>query len=93
MTNLELEAGKMELIREIANINSNKMLANVRKRLYDVLRPTYPYKTEESKRLTQNMIRKYAGSWDDTRSADEIIDDIYDARLSHKDNCINPFDE
>lgn len=93
MTNLELEAGKMELIREIANINSNTMLENVRKRLRDVLKPTYFHKTEESKQLTKNMIKKYAGSWDDSRSTDEIIEDIYRARLSHKDNNINLFDE
>lgn len=93
MTNLELEAGKMELIREIANIDSNAMLENVRKRLRDVLKPTFPRKANDSKRLTKLMIKKYAGVWDDNRSSDEIIDDIYAARFSNKDNNISLFDE
>lgn len=41
-------------------------------------------KTKE-KDITEEMISKYSGTWKDSRSTEEIISDIYNARSSAKD--------
>ncbi|MDR1005133.1 MAG: hypothetical protein LBL97_09080 [Prevotellaceae bacterium] len=92
MTHLELETNKMELIRAIANIKSDTVLANVKERLNDILKRNVSTETD-SKQLTERMIKKFAGKWKDNRSSDEIISDIYNSRISNKESIINPFDE
>ena len=87
MSSLELEAGKLELIREIVNINSSTALESLRKYMNSI--PT----AADSKLLTKRMLAKYAGSWKDNRDSDEINDDIYASRLSRKEENFSPFDE
>lgn len=90
MTSVEIEIGKMELIREIMDINSGTTLKSLKSYLKELL---HKDNTSQRNILTRQMINKYAGSWDDNRSTNEIIDDIYDARLSHRTNSVSPFDE
>lgn len=95
MTSLELEAGKLELIQEIVNINSGAALESLRKYMKEVLNKDsspHPAATD-SKQLTKHMLAKYAGSWKDSRDADEIINDIYASRMSQNDTASSPFDE
>ena len=79
MSSLELEAGKLELIREIVNINSSTALESLRKNMKEVMNNNSHYIPTEadSKLLTKRMLAKYAGSWKDNRDSDEINDDIY----------------
>ena len=79
MSSLELEAGKLELIREIVNINSSTALESLRKYMKEVLnKNSHSIPTAaDSKLLTKRMLAKYAGSWKDNRDSDEINDDIY----------------
>jgi hypothetical protein len=91
MNSLELEAGKMELIRTIVNINSGATLSAVKELLKDYLKKN-PTTSVSKKHLTEYMIKKYSGSWEDNRSADEIVKDIYSNRISHIDMNISPFD-
>ena len=93
MSSLELEAGKLELIREIVNINSST--ACLRKYMKEVLnKNSHSIPTAaDSKLLTKRMLAKYAGSWKDNRDSDEINDDIYASRLSRKEENFSPFDE
>ena len=91
MSSLELEAGKLELIREIVNINSSTALESLRKYLN---KNSHSIPTAaDSKLLTKRMLAKYAGSWKDNRDSDEINDDIYASRLSRKEENFSPFDE
>lgn len=39
----------------------------------------------KEKDITEEMIDKYSGSWKDSRSAEEIIADIYNNRCSTKE--------
>lgn len=90
MSSLELEAGKLELIREIVNINSSTALESLRK----YMKNSHSIPTAaDSKLLTKRMLAKYAGSWKDNRDSDEINDDIYASRLSRKEENFSPFDE
>ena len=93
MSSLELEAGKLELIREIVNINSSTALESLRKYMKEVLnKNSHSIPTAaDSKLLTKRMLAKYAGSWKD--NSDEINDDIYASRLSRKEENFSPFDE
>lgn len=95
MSSLELEAGKLELIREIVNINSSTALESLRKYMKEVLnKNSHSIPTAaDSKLLTMRMLAKYAGSWKDNRDSDEINDDIYASRLSRKEENFSPFDE
>lgn len=95
MSSLELEAGKLELIREIVNINSSTALESLRKYMKEVLnKNSHSIPTAaDSKLLTKRMLAKYAGSWKDNRDSDEINDDIYASRLSRKEENFSPFDE
>ena len=94
MSSLELEAGKLELIREIVNISSTA-LESLRKYMTEVLnKNSHSIPTAaDSKLLTKRMLAKYAGSWKDNRDSDEINDDIYASRLSRKEENFSPFDE
>lgn len=78
MSSLELEAGKLELIREIVNINSSTALESLRKYMKEVLnKNSHSIPTAaDSKLLTKRMLAKYAGSWKDNRDSDEI-NEIY----------------
>ena len=69
MSSLELEAGKLELIREIVNINSSTALESLRKYMKEVLnKNSHSIPTAaDSKLLTKRMLAKYAGSWKDNR--------------------------
>lgn len=95
MSSLELEAGKLELIREIVNINSSTALESLRKYMKEVLnKNNHSISTAaDGKLLTKRMLAKYAGSWKDNRDSDEINDDIYASRLSRKEENFSPFDE
>ena len=93
MSSLELEAGKLELIREIVNINSSTALESLRKYMKEVLNKNSHSIAADSKLLTKRMLAKYAGSWKDNRDSDEINDDIYASRLSRKEENFSPFDE
>lgn len=95
MSSLELEAGKLELIREIVNIDSSTALESLRKYMKEVLnKNSHSIPTAaDSKLLTKRMLAKYAGSWKDNRDSDEINDDIYASRLSRKEENFSPFDE
>ena len=75
MSSLELEAGKLELIREIVNINSSTALESLRKYMKEVLnKNSHSIPTAaDSKLLTKRMLAKYAGSWKDNRDSDEIM--------------------
>lgn len=86
MNTLQLEAERMEIIREITHC-SESMLNRVRA----LLRAEKKQATDKT--LTQRMIAKYAGAWEDNRNADDIINDIYNSRLSHKEETISPFDK
>ena len=88
MSSLELEAGKLELIREIVNINSSTALESLRKYMKEVLnKNSHSIPTAaDSKLLTKR-------SWKDNRDSDEINDDIYASRLSRKEENFSPFDE
>lgn len=92
MSSLELEAGKLELIREIVNINSSTALESLRKYMKEVLnKNSHSILTAaDSKLLTKRMLAKYAGSWKDNRDSDEINDDIYASRLSRKKKTLAP---
>ena len=74
MSSLELEAGKLELIREIVNINSSTALESLRKYMKEVLnKNSHSIPTAaDSKLLTKRMLAKYAGSWKDNRDSDEM---------------------
>ena len=71
MSSLELEAGKLELIREIVNINSSTALESLRKYMKEVLnKNSHSIPTAaDSKLLTKRMLAKYAGSWKDNRDS------------------------
>ncbi len=92
MSSLELEAGKLELIREIVNINSSTALESLRKYMKEVLnKNSHSIPTAaDSKLLMKRMLAKYAGSWKDNRDSDEINDDIYASRLSEKKKTLAP---
>lgn len=91
MSSLELEAGKLDLIREIVNINSSAVLDSLRKYMKEVLDKNS--KAVDSQLLTKRMLAKYAGSWKDSRNSDEINQDIYTSRLSRKEEGLSCFDE
>lgn len=39
----------------------------------------------KEKDITEEMINKYSGTWKDSRSTEEIINDIYNSRCCTKD--------
>ena len=86
MSSLELEAGKLELIREIVNINSSTALESLRKYMKEVL-------NKNSHSIPTAADSKLLTSWKDNRDSDEINDDIYASRLSRKEENFSPFDE
>ncbi len=86
MNTLQIEAERMEVIREIAHC-SESMLNRIRALLRTERKRT------ADQTLTQSMVAKYAGAWEDDRDTDEIISDIYNSRLSHKEEPISPFDK
>lgn len=89
---MELEADKARLIRAIANIDNKAIFNKVKRQLISVLNLKEESKANTDK-LTQQMIQKFSGAWSDSRSAEEIIEEIYNSRLSHTTEKPNPFDE
>lgn len=93
MTTLKLEADKTALIREIINIDNVELIHQLR----DFLRKHTSGEKVSNKDLnskhTHQMIREFCGAWRDERSAEDMVDDIYNSRLSNKDDTTNIFNE
>jgi len=78
----------MEIIREIRNIDSDKIPIEVpkefRKKRVEIL--VFPIETSEKEESVSEDVKKelnatgLCGLWEDERSSEEIIDDIYSHR-------------
>lgn len=90
-TTVNFEADKARLARAILNIDNDEVLEKVKRRLGNVI----PWKEKKSVsgNLTSRMIEKFAGAWTDSRTAEEIVDAIYNSRQSDTGNRVNPFNE
>jgi hypothetical protein len=76
MATLSLEANKTALIRDILDIDN----AEVIHRLHRYLRT---HSTPKAKKMTTSAaLEEFCGAWkDDTKTAEEMVDDIYNNRL------------
>lgn len=89
-TTVNFEADKARIARAILNIDNDEMLEKVKRSLSKI----FEWKSKTaSADLTARMIEKFSGAWTDSRSAEEIVDDIYSSRYSADSNAQNPFDE
>lgn len=78
MTTLELEADKARLAHAILSVEDASVLAELKKHINKVLKLNAPDTSKNvSTALTKRMLKKYAGAWSDSRSTDEIINDIH----------------
>lgn len=76
------------LLREISDIIGNEQLSR------KVLNAIRAIRREEHKVPTDNIeFERLFGAWKDSRSADEIIDDIYNSRQADYERRIESFDE
>lgn len=89
-TTVNFEADKARIARAILNIDNREVLEKVKRSFYQIfdLRNREP-----AADVTAQMIERFSGAWTDNRTADEIINDIYNSRRSAGDNHKNPFDE
>ena len=84
-TTVNFEIDKARLARAILNIDNDKVLENVKLSLSKVLEGE---NRKTAKETTARMIEKFSGAWTDSRTAEEIIDDIYSSRHSAKEMVI-----
>lgn len=77
MTAIELNS---VLMREIDGISSDPTL--IRRVIDYIRRIKKTTSNDDEGNVTAAMINKYCGTWDDSRSSQEIIADIYDNRHS-----------
>lgn len=89
-TTVNFEADKARIARAILNIDNDEMLEKVKRSLSKV----FEWKNKETTDdITARMIERFSGAWKDSRTAEEIVDDIYSSRYSAIHNTENPFDE
>ena len=92
MSNAELKMNseKAMLAKYILSIDNEETLAKVKKQLSVFM---YLNTTQKSKSPTQNLLDAIAQGWDDTKTADEMVDEIYSARHSKQEaDYSNPFE-
>lgn len=87
-TTVNFEADKARISRDILNIDNSEVLAKVKRSFYRILNSK---KTKTD--VTAEMIERFSGAWSDSRTAEEIVEDIYNSRYSAENNSKNPFDE
>lgn len=86
---MEMERGKIDMAKDILAIDSPVIYNKVRKVLTDIFahkasrRGETISKTEYAKTLA--FLDQFAGQWQDSRTADEMVEDIYQSRYD-KDN-------
>lgn len=93
MTTLKLEADKTALIREIVNIDNVELINQLRDFLRKRASNQRVNDKEFNKLHTHRMIKEFCGAWKDERSAEEMVDDIYNTRLSTGEDPTNIFNE
>lgn len=93
MTTLKLEADKTALIREIVNIDNVELINQLRDFLRRRTSNQRANDIEFNKLHTHQMIKEFCGAWKDERSAEEMVDDIYDTRSSTREDPTNIFNE
>ena len=93
MTTLRLEADKTALIREIVNIDNAEVIQQLRDFLHKRVSNEKVGDKDSQKEYTRQMIKEFCGSWKDERSAEEMVDDIYNSRLMPKRDITNLFNE
>lgn len=89
-TTTNFEANKARLARAILNIDSDELLEKVMQSLTKIFSSSDNHPRND---LTAQMIARFNGAWSDKRSAEEIIEDIYNNRHSSTNPNQNLFDE
>lgn len=81
---------KALLAKYILEIDSEELFARVKKSLAGFI--TFSKPTSSASR-TETFLKQVAGKWEDDRSADEMVNDIYKSRMSKSvENYCNPFE-
>ena len=89
-TTTNFEANKARLARAILNIDSDELLEKVMQSLTKIFSSS---DNQPRNDLTAQMIARFNGAWSDKRSAEEIIEDIYNNRHSSTNPNQNLFVE
>lgn len=77
MNTSALDSEKVLLASEILGIKDIKVLNDVKRRLIGVFN-----KKSSADDNTDKVLKAVSGKWHDSRSADEMVDDIYKSRTS-----------
>ena len=93
MTTWKLEADKTALIREILNIDNSELIHQLRTYLHKHASSGKVEDKDFHKTYTRHMIKEFCGAWRDDRTAEEMVDDIYENRSSVKRDATNIFNE
>lgn len=73
-----LDSEKVLLAREILGITDINILNDVKRRLIGVFSKERKSDTDN----TERVLKAVAGKWHDSRTAEEMVDDIYKSRTS-----------
>ena len=88
-TELYMNSEKAMLAQYILSIDNYKTLDAVKQRLYGFVR----IKMGDKSRSSDDVLDMIAGRWVDDRSADEMVDEIYQSRTKEKmSEYKSPFD-
>ena len=92
MSNAELKMNseKAMLAKYILSIDNEETLAMVKKQLSVFM---YINSNQKTKSPTQNLLEAIAQGWEDTKTADEMVNEIYSARSNkQEEEYSNPFE-
>lgn len=76
-TTVNFEADKARIARAILNIDNSEVLEKVKRSFNKILDLK---NKEQMVDITAQMIDRFSGAWTDSRTAEEIVDDIYNSR-------------
>lgn len=82
-------ASIQQALTELKEVKAGRIKARPARELLEELRAA----ENDTDQFTEQMIQKFSGTWSDSLNAEEIIEDIYNSRLSPTTERSNPFDE
>ena len=85
-----MNSEKAMLAKYILSIDNEETLAMVKKQLSVFM---YINSNQKTKSPTQNLLEAIAQGWEDTKTADEMVNEIYSARSNkQEEENSNPFE-